>query len=314
MKVLVVGAGGIGGHVGGRLIEAGADVTFLVRPRRRGQLERDGLRVTSPLGDISAPVRTVLATELNAGFDVAILTFKSYDLDAAMTDLAPAMDGSCAVIPLLNGMAHLDALDARFGATHVWGGTTAMSVTLEAGGTVRHEGKWARVVVGERGGPPSPGALAFGALLARTKLASELSPRIEQDMWEKVVNLSAIAALTCLFRASLGEIARSPGGPEAAERVLATNVAIATCEGFPPRPNAIAATQKMLGDRDSTLTSSMLRDLEGGGPVEADHIVGWMLHRARKHALDDTVLALAYTHLKAYEARRAAGRNSPGPS
>jgi 2-dehydropantoate 2-reductase len=308
MKLLVVGAGGIGGHIGGRLVEAGGDVTFLVRARRQAQLAQDGLRIVSPLGDFTSPVKTVTAAELTADYDVAILTCKSYDLESAMTDLAPAMTGRCAVIPMLNGMSHLDALDERFGAEQVWGGTTAMNVTLDASGTVRHVGAWARVAFGERGRDPSPTAKSLGDLLARTKLKTELSPRIEQDMWEKIVNLSALAALTCLFRANVGEILAAKGGREAIDRILANNVEIATREGFPPRPQALAATDKMLREAGSILTSSMLRDLEAGNRVEADHIVGWMLAKAREHQLDDTMLSVAYTHLSAYELRRASGR------
>ena len=308
MKLLVVGAGGIGGHIGGRLVEAGGDVTFLVRARRQAQLAQDGLRIMSPLGDFASVVKTVTAADLTPDYDVALLTCKSYDLEQAMADLGPAMTGRCAVLPMLNGMAHLDALDQRFGAANVWGGTTAMNVTLDAAGTVRHVGAWARVAFGERGRDPSPTAAALGELLARTKLKTELSPRIEQDMWEKIVNLSALAALTCLFRANVGEILAAKGGPQAIDRVLETNLAIATREGFPPRPQALVATDKMMREAGSGLTSSMLRDLEAGNRVEADHIVGWMLAKAREHQLDDTMLSVAYTHLSAYEQRRASGR------
>lgn len=310
MKVLIVGAGGIGGHVGARLIEAGGDVAFLVRDRRRAQLAADGLRVISPLGDWSAPVRTVRAADLKPGYDVAILTCKAYDLDAAMTDLAPGMDGRCSVLPMLNGMAHLAALDARFGATQVWGGAIQMNVTLEPDGTVRHRGKMARLIFGERGAPAVASATAteFAALLARTSLDGVHAPRIEQDMWEKLVMLSALAALTCLFRATVGEINASAGGTDAVERTIATNVKVATAAGFPPREPSVAFTRQLLLDPTSALTASMLRDLEAGGRVESDHIVGFMLDHARAHRLDDTVLSMAYTHLKAYEARRASGR------
>ncbi len=310
MKVLVVGAGGIGGHVGARLIEAGADVTFLVRDRRRAQLASDGLHVVSPLGDFTTPVQTVSARELKHRFDVAILTCKAYDLDAAMTDLASAMDGRCMLLPMLNGMSHLAMLDARFGATQVWGGAIQMNVTLEADGTVRHRGKMARLIFGERGAPAvaSEAATAFAALLARTSLDGVHSQRIEQDMWEKLVMLSALAALTCLFRATVGEINSVPGGTEAVERTIATNIAIATKSGFAPREASIGFTRQLLLDKSSALTASMLRDLEGGARVESDHIVGFMLDHARAHRLDDAVLSMAYTHLKAYEARRASGR------
>src|SRR4051812_22414033 len=107
VKLLVLGAGGIGGYFGGRLAENGTDVTFLVRPKRRAQLERDGLRIKSPVGDLHMNVKTVDAAQLTPTYDFVLLTCKAYDLDSALDAIAPAMTGKCAVVPMLNGMAHL---------------------------------------------------------------------------------------------------------------------------------------------------------------------------------------------------------------
>lgn len=305
MKLLILGAGGIGGYFGGRLAEAGADVTFLVRPQRREQLERDGLRIESQLGDLQIPVKTVLAAELRPEYEIVLLTCKAYDLDSAVDAIAPAMAGPCAVIPLLNGIAHLDRLDERFGYEKVMGGTCAIQAALRKDGVIQHAGTLQRVVFGERDGSTSARAQAFAAALARTRIEWELSQDIEQDLWEKIVFLSALAATTCLFRANVGEIIAAPGGLAAIQRVLDTNIEIANREGHAPRQQAVEFARNGLTDPASTWVASMLRDLQSGGPVESDHIVGWMLDLARKHGLDDTIHSLAYTHLKAYEARRA---------
>ena len=308
MKLLILGAGGIGGYFGGRLAQAGADVTFLVRPRRREQLVADGLKVESVLGDFTVPVKTVLAEELKPGYDLVLFTCKAYDLDSAMDAIAPAVQGKTTVVPMLNGIAHLARLDERFGAANVMGGTCQVNAMLKKDGTVVHGDPLQRVIFGERDKSRSARAQAFADDLARSTIDWKLSEDIEQDMWEKIVFLSALAATTCLFRANVREIMAASGGPEAMERVLATNIELATREGHAPRPQAIEAARKRLTDREGLWSASMLRDMEGGGSVEADHIVGWMLERARKHGLDDTVLSLAYTHLKAYEQRRAARR------
>ena len=308
MRLLVLGAGGIGGYFGGRLAESGADVTFLVRPPRREQLERSGLRVESVLGDIQSRVKTVVAPELQPDYDLVLLTCKAYDLGSAMDSIAPAVQGTCCVLPLLNGMAHLTRLDERFGAGSVLGGTCAANVTMLEDGTIRHAGTMQRLVFGERGRPASARTRAFAEVIAKTKIDWNHSPNVEQELWEKIVFLSVLAATTCLFRANVGEILRAPGGSAAIERALNTNIAIATREGFPPRTAAVEFAHRMLGDASSGLTASMLRDLERGSAVESDHIVGWMLDKARHHSLDDTVLSLAFTHLKAYEARREAAR------
>lgn len=306
MKVLVLGAGAIGGYFGGRLAAAGVDVTFLVRPGRRAQLERDGLVITSGLGDVRMPVRTIDAASLRDDYDLVFLTCKSYDLDSAMDAIAPAMTGRCAVMPMLNGLSHLDRLDERFGKRNVLGGLCAIAATLKKDGTIAHLGNMQRVVFGPREGE-SVQAREFAKALALTKVEYEYSDNIEHDLWEKLVFLSAAALLTCLFRANVAEIMSAEGGPEAVDRAIRTNVEISAREGFPVRPAALEFTYKTL-TTPSGLTASMLRDIEAGGPVEADHIVGLMLGYARKHGLDDTMLSLAFTALKAYEARRAAGR------
>jgi 2-dehydropantoate 2-reductase len=306
LKLLVLGAGGIGGYFGGRLAEAkAAEVTFLVRPKRREQLERDGLVIESPHGNARFPVKTVLAAGLVPGYDAVLFTCKAYDLDSAMDAIAPAMDGKTVVVPQLNGMAHLEALDKRFGKANVMGGVAQINATLRKDGTIAHMDSLSRIVFGERDGRQTARARALADAFAKTNVRFNLSPEIEQEMWEKVVFLSALAAATCLFRANVGEIMAAPGGREAMERLIDANIEIATREGHAPRPQSIEFAKARLMDPKGNWSATMMRDMEAGNPVEADHIVGWMLERARKHGIDDRVLSMAYTHLKAYEARRA---------
>ena len=308
MKLLILGAGGIGGYYGGRLANSGTEVTFLVRPKRREQLARDGLVIESPLGNLKMPVKTVLAEELGGGYDMVLFTCKAYDLDSAMDAIAPAVQGQTAVVPLLNGLAHLDRLDARFGAERVLGGTAHINVMLKPDGTVWHGDSLQNMLFGERDRSKSPRALALDEATRRAGIGGGLSEDIVQDLWEKVVFLRALAATTCLFRGNVREIVGAPGGREVMRRALASNAAIATAEGRAPRPTALQRFNERLTDPEGLWSASMLRDLESGGQVEADHIVGWMLERARKHHVDDTILAMAYTHLKTYERRREAGR------
>jgi 2-dehydropantoate 2-reductase len=308
MRLLVLGAGAIGGYFGGRLAAAGNDVTFLVRPKRRAQLEQDGLRITSPAGDLTIPVKTVAAEELKPAYDVVLLTCKSYDLPSAMESIAPAVAGECAVVPMLNGMAHIDLLCARFGGRNVMGGTCSISVALDPNGVIRHANQLQRIAFGELDGRSTERARALAGAFAKTSLEWELAQDILQNMWEKITFLSVLAATNCLFRATIGEINRASGGPEAIERALNANFEIARREGHPVRPAAVEFARKTLVNPASTLRGSMLHDLESGSRVEADHIIGWMLSRARQHGVDDTVLSMAYTALKAYEARRGPSR------
>ena len=313
MRLLVLGAGGIGGYFGGRLAEAGADVTFLVRPGRREQLERDGLRIESPRGNLQMPVQSVLATAVGSQYDVVLLTCKAYDLDSSMDAIAPAMRGTCAVLPVLNGIAHLARLDERFGKASVMGGACLISVVLLDDGLIRHVDPLHRLVFGARDGAQATRAEAVAAALSHTTVDWQLSTDIEQDLWEKIIFLSVLAATTCLFRANIREIIAAPGGLQSIERAFDANMKIATREGHPPREASIAFARERLTRPEAMTSASMLHDMEAGRPVESEHIVGWMLDKARAHGVDDAILALAFTHLKAYEARRAAARLPQSP-
>ena len=307
MKILVLGAGGIGGYFGGRLAQAGVDTTFLVRPRRREQIARDGLVIDSPNGNARIDAKTVVAAELEGGYDLVLFTCKAYDLDSAIEAIAPAMTGGCAVLPMLNGLAHLDRLDARFGSASVMGGTCQINVGLAPDGTVKHMEPLNRFLFGERDRSKSARAQALADALARTTIDWTWSEDILQDMWEKVTFLAALAATTCLFRGNIGEIMSTPDGKAIALRCFEANAAIARAEGHPPGERILQWASERL-TRPGPQSASMLRDMEAGKPVEADHIVGHMLALARKHGIDETVLQMAYTHLKTYEARRAADR------
>lgn len=308
MKILVLGAGGIGGYYGGRLAQAGADVAFVVRPRRREQLERDGLVVESPKGNFTMRAKTVEAAQVTPGYDYILFTCKAYDLDSAMEAIAPAVDARTAIVPMLNGLAHMEKLDARFGRERVLGGTVHINVTLKPDGKVVHGDSLQAMWFGECDRSKTPRAMALDDMVKRAGIDGGLSEDIERDMWEKIVFLCALASTTCLFRGNVREIMAAPGGNEAMLRAIAANKAIAIAEGHAPRDKAIDRATERLTDREGLWSASMLRDLEAGGQVEADHIVGWMLERARGHGIDDAILSAAYTHLKTYENRRAAGR------
>ncbi len=305
MKLLVLGAGGIGGYFGGRLAQAGVDTTFLVRTKRRDQISADGLVIDSPNGNARIEAKTVLAQELEPGHDLVLFTCKAYDLDSAMDAIAPAVAGGAAVLPMLNGLAHLDRLDARFGAGRVMGGTCQINVGLAPDGTVKHMEPLNRFLFGERDKSKSARAQALADALAKTTIDWTWSEDILQDMWEKLTFLAALAATTCVFRGNIAEIMATPDGRAIATRCFEANVAIATAEGHPPREGIIAWASERL-TRPGPQSASMLRDMEAGKPVEADHIVGHMLSLARKHGIDDMVLSMAFTHLKTYEARRKA--------
>jgi len=303
MRVLIVGAGAVGGYFGGRLIEAGADITFLVRPRRRAQLAAGGLMLRSPLGDFSTPVATVLAEEIDRPADLIILSCKAYDLDGAMLSFADAVGPDTAILPLLNGIGHLDRLVARFGEAAVLGGLCALAVTLDTDGAILHLNAQHNLAFGERRGGTSPRVEAIARMMAGAKITWTASEAIIQEMWEKWVFLASLAGITCLMRASVGDIVTA-GGLEAITILLAEAQAVAVTAGHGARPEVLEKYRALLVAPESTLTASMLRDVEKGGATEADHVLGDLLARGQRAGLELPLLSLAYTHLKAYAARR----------
>lgn len=308
MRILCLGAGAIGGYFGGRLIEAGVDVTFVVREQRQKSLAEQGLRLESSFGNFAAPVKAITQAEISGAFDVILLTCKAYDLPSAMDTIAPAVGSDTAILPLLNGVAHIDLLNARFGRGRVFGGVAKIAATLTPEGIIKHLNDWRYVTFGEQDGAMSPRVLALKAAFDKTSVVAAAVPNIMQIMWEKIVHLSTIAGMTCAMRASVGEIARTRDGAGLMTEFLERNAEIAGREGFPPSAKFMEEYRRLLSDTKSNYTASMLRDIERKGPIEADHIIGFMLNRAHAHKIDPTLHRMVFVHLQSYEQRRAANR------
>ena len=299
-RILVVGAGAIGGYFGGRLLAAGEDVTFLVRPKRAAALAERGLAIRSPRGDLNlANPPTVQAGAIAAPFDAVVLSCKAFDLADAMDSFAPAIGPQTKILPLLNGMAHLDALVARFGDAAVLGGQCQISTTLEPDGAIRQFGDMQALSLGERSGPAAPVTQALAA--AFVPVGGRLSETILQEMWEKWVFITTIASTTCLMRATIGDVVAASAS-EIPLALAAECGAIAAAAGYGPREAAVERLKAVVTSAGSPLTASMLRDVERDGAVEVDHVVGDLLRRGAPGA--SPMLRVAYLHLKTYQARR----------
>ena len=308
MKILVLGAGGIGGLFGGRLAQAGADITFVVREKRKAQLADQGLRIESPYGDATLHVNAKLQSELEPVYDLVLLTCKAYDLPAAIETIRPAMSAETAVLPLLNGLAHIELLNNEFGARNVIPGSARIQLTLTPDGVVKQLNDWQTITFGEQDGAGSARVAALKALFDKTPIEAKVSANIMRELWMKLVHLSTVAGMTCLMRANLGEIIRTPDGSALLKNFLQLNADIAANAGYKPDDAFMRNYNELFSQRDSLYEASMARDLEKGGPVESEQILGFMLRKCREAGLPDTLHAVAYTHIKAYEERRAAGR------
>ena len=309
MRILVVGAGAIGGYFGGRLLEACQDVTFLVRPKRAAELQRLGLTIRSCAGDIAFPNPPIIqAEDIRENFDVVLLSCKAYDLENAATSFAPAVGPNTSILPLLNGMRHLDYLDKRFGRDRVLGGRCLIAASLNEGREIVHLNNKHELSFGERDGTLSLRVTKIANAMDKVKFHVSVSREIIPDMWSKLVFLASLAGGTCLMRASIGDILQSPGGGDFLLGLIDECSSIAAGEGFPIPAASLDQTRRMLTETGSPLTSSMLRDMERNGPIEADHILGDLLQRADQSSASRNgfpLLRVAYAHAKAYELRRS---------
>jgi 2-dehydropantoate 2-reductase len=323
MRVLVVGAGAIGGYFGGRLLAAGQDVTFLVRSARAAQLRQSGLVIRSPLGDVKlADPPAVQANAIDAPFDLILLSCKAYDLDGAIDSFAPAVGPGTVILPLLNGLRHLEVLEGRFGAAAVMGGQCFISVTLAPTGEIAHLNRSDTVTFGERDGTRSTRAEGIHKNLAAGGFEVNLSEKILQEMWEKWVFIATGAGITCLMRSTVGDYIAAHG-TDLALRLLAECAEIAADAGFPPGEGTLERARVFVTKPGSDFAASMLRDIERGGRTEVEHILGDLLRRrAQRSGLaapaipapgvaagfggsaPPSLLEVACAHVRAYEARR----------
>jgi 2-dehydropantoate 2-reductase len=304
VKTLVIGAGAIGGYFGGRLLAAGKDVTLLVRPRRAERLAEMGLVIQSPLGNLSLSNPPIVqADTLNETYDLILLSCKAYDLEDAITSFAPAVGLHTMILPLLNGMSHLERIEAKFGPDAVLGGQCLISSTMDAEGRIIHLNNSHSLTFGERSGARSDRAGLIEAEFSGAKFDTHLSDNILQDMWEKWIFIAGLAGITCLMRASIGDIIQA-GGVGLTVQLLEECAAIAKKQGFPPRQAALEQSRALFKTPGSPMTASMLRDVEAKGRTEFDQVLGDLMRRGDLQDQASSILRTAYVHLAAYEARR----------
>ena len=338
MRILFVGAGATGGYFGGLLAAAGKDVTFLVRPARAEALAARGLRIITPDGTTTTHPTLITADKLDAPYDLIILAVKAYALNQAMTDLAPAVGPATVIVPLLNGMRHLDLLVSRFGPEHVYGGVCMIAATITADGDIQRmtglhrlgygpltesesvlasgsEGASVSVDAVQRAPDAVADALSRSGLdggrsaavadaLSGAGFDSAPSGDIVQDMWEKWVFLATLGAATTLMRGPVSDILAAPGGPAFARALTDEAIAIAAAAGHAPSPGAVEFLRAGISTPGVPTTSSMYRDLTAGLPIEADEIIGDLVAHATKHNVPAPLFSAAYTNLAIYSANR----------
>jgi 2-dehydropantoate 2-reductase len=304
MRILVVGAGAVGGYFGGRLVAAGRDVTFLVRVRRAAEIKARGLQIVSPHGNLTVHPQTVTAEQIAGPYDLILLGVKSYALSSAMDDFGRAVGSGTMILPVLNGIRHIDLLTGRFGKPCVLGGVCLVATEIDEEGRIQQLADFQSLIYGEIDGPTTPRLQAVDATLRGAGFDAAISEHIMQDMWQKWVQLASLGAINCLLRGSIGQIAAIPGGPGLCLSIFHECVDVAAACGYSQDGAFLERQTADLTAQGSPMTSSMYRDLKKGLPVEVDTILGDLIHRGQQYGLKTPLLEAACVNLSIYQQQR----------
>lgn len=301
MKILIIGAGGIGGYFGARLLETGQDVTFLVRERRKKQLEETGLNVESVNGDVRLMPKLITAKDAAAPYDLVVLTTKAYQLEGAIRDIGPFVGEDTMILPLLNGISHIDDLVAVFGEERVLGGLCFIETTLDEKGTIVQASPMNQLVYGERSGEKTERIRKVESAFSGTKADFALSENIEQDMWHKYLFITAMSGITSAMASPIGPIRDLDSGQRTIAALLDELTGIMKAIGAPIKGTIAEEQLGKIMALAPGMKSSMQRDIEKSQPIEADHLQGYLLDKAKAQGLPVPVLETIYTKLKIYE-------------
>jgi 2-dehydropantoate 2-reductase len=301
MKILVIGAGAVGGYFGGRLLEKGEDVTYLVRESRQKQLQDLGLDIESIHGNVLLHPKTILAGEEAGLFDVILLTTKSYHLDGAIDDIRPYVTEETVILPLLNGISHFEKLDKDFGAEKLIGGLCFVESTLDSKGRIIQTSPGHDFVFGERSGEKTERILKIADAFSGTKANFRLSDNINQDLWHKYMFISTMSGITTLMRQPIGPIRETESGYRTIKRLQSEIFKIMKSVDAPIADEIESVQMKQIAGLGYTMKSSMQRDLEKLAQVEVEHLHGYLLEIAQEEKLDVPVLEAIYANLKIYQ-------------
>lgn len=298
MRIAIIGAGGIGGYYGARLAAAGEDVVFVARGANLQALRERGLRVTSPLGDVSLPqVRATDDTSQVGPVDLILFCVKTYGTADALALLSPLVGPTTVIISLQNGLDAADHLAAAVGRERVLGGLTAISAQLVAPGEVRHAGTFASVTVGELDGPPSPRADMVAAAFRAAGVDADVSDDIERDLWLKFMFIAVHGPLTALTGQPLGAIRDCAPTWQLYQDAVREIEAVARARGVRlPRAAAEGVIAGVAGIAP-TMRSSMAADFEHGRRLENEDFSGTVVRLGEAAGVPTPIHRMLYALL-----------------
>lgn len=292
MKIVMFGAGGVGGYFGGRLAQGGADVAFVARGAHLEAIRRDGLHIVSPKGDAHVTNVRASADPADLGIaDVVFLTVKMYDVGTAATQMRPLLGPDSMVVTLQNGVEATDMVARRVGERHVVGGVAYVSAVIDQPGRIRHTALDG-LIVGELDGGLSPRLAALRAAAAAGGFSFTTSDDIRRDLWSKFVRLSVFAGLTAATRSPVGVLRASPPLVALMHAAVDEAIAVGRAHGVALGPALKDEVFGMFHAVPPQAKASMLEDLERGRPLELPWLSGAVVRLGRDAGVPTPVHAM----------------------
>lgn len=300
MRIAVMGAGGVGGYFGGRLAQAGNQVTFIARGRHLDAIRAKGLSLKSPHGDVVLKARAVENPAQAGAADVVLFAVKLWDTESAAQAIRPIVAGGGVVIPFQNGVESIERIGAVLGAERVMGGAAYIAARIAEPGVIVQTGPMARLRFGAVLPEQRPAAEAFHAACLAAQIDCELSGDIVRALWEKFVLLAAVSGVTTVTRHPLGVARADPDMRWLLESAMRETWQLGRARGVALAEDLVEKTMIMLDGLPREMKSSMLGDLEAGGRLEAPWLSGAVSRMAREAGLDAPVHRAMYAALKPF--------------
>jgi len=307
MRIVVLGAGGVGGYFGGRLAAAGADVTFFARGATLEALRSNGLRVDSINGDIRLPTVNATADASSIGTaDAILVAVKSWQVRDACASVKAAVGDDTIVVPLENGMEAPDDIAAALGDKHAAGGLCGIGSFVVEPGHIRHISVDPFIAFGELDDRPSERAQRLLDALKAASINAFIPPDIQRAMWMKFLFISTLSAIGSVTRVPAGVWRTMPEPRAMAERALGETVALAKARGVSLPDDVFDTVFQRIDALSPDSTASMQRDVIDGKPSELDAQLGAVVRMGKAAGVPTPLFEFMYHALLPQE-RRARG-------
>jgi 2-dehydropantoate 2-reductase len=300
MRIAVIGSGGVGGYFGGRLAQAGHEVTFVARGKHLAAMRERGLRIESARGDATIRANATDDPSSIGACDVVMFCVKLWDVDESTRRIAPLVAKGGAVIPFQNGLYAPEVLQRELGRDKVIGGVAYIAATIREPGVIAHTGTMARLVVGAFAGGNAQAAAAFAQACKGADVECDVSADISRALWEKFCFLAALSGTTSLARQPLGVIRADPDLRATFESAVREAFTLGRARGVALADDTVAKAMAALDALPAEMRSSMQNDLAAGNRLEAPWLSGAVARMSKESNLAAPVSATLLAALKPY--------------